>query len=61
MLALSLKCPEGLLFGWVVFCLSAGFTDGTWEGLTGGGGEHLGWSPAVLWGRSGQGPAASSL
>ena len=38
MLALSLKCPEGLLFGWVVFCLSAGFTDGTWEGLTGGGG-----------------------
>ena len=27
----------------------------------GWGGEHLGWSPAVLWGRSGQGPAASSL
>lgn len=41
------ECPEGLLLGWVVFCLSAGFTDGTLEGLMGVGGD-LGWSPAVL-------------
>ena len=49
-------CLAGLYSAWA---LALQIAHGrAWPGV---GGEHLGWSPAVLWGRSGQGPAASSL